>query len=85
MTWGKARKKPIVIQVREVQPNATTLFDGPVEWIKTIEGELKAVPKRDFIIRGIKGELYPIRKDIFFETYDVIEEFCEYSDTEDPQ
>jgi len=82
MTWGKARKKPIVIQVREVEPNATTIFDGQVEWIKTMEGELKAIPERDFVIKGIKGELYPIKKDIFYETYEIIEDFCEKSEVE---
>jgi len=28
---------------------------------------------KDFIIRGVEGEFYPIKKDIFYKTYDVIE------------
>ena len=73
--WVRARKKPIVIRFRAVEPNATTLFDGPVEWIKTREGELKAIPDKDFVIEGIEGELYPIKKEIFHKTYDIIDTF----------
>jgi hypothetical protein len=39
--------------------------------IKTFEGELKAGPG-DWIIRGVKGELYPCRHDIFVMTYDLL-------------
>jgi hypothetical protein len=27
----------------------------------------------DFIIRGVEGEVYPIKKDIFYKTYEVVE------------
>ena len=37
--------------------------------IFTLEGPLFATIG-DYIIRGIKGEFYPCRKDIFEETYD---------------
>lgn len=37
--------------------------------IKTLEGEMIA-NKGDWIIRGVKGELYPCKPDIFAETYD---------------
>jgi len=36
--------------------------------IHTLEGTLKA-QENDYIIKGIKGEFYPCREDIFDETY----------------
>lgn len=41
--------------------------------IKTLEGTMFARPG-DWIIRGIKGELYPCRPDIFAATYEPAEE-----------
>ena len=75
MTWGKARKKPIVIEFREVDPNFFTSV--PAEKIDTREGVLYGYPDKDFIIKGVRGEIYPIGKDIFYETYDVVEEIPE--------
>ena len=40
--------------------------------IKTLEGNFIASPN-DFIIRGVKGEYYPCKPDIFEQTYEVIE------------
>jgi len=40
--------------------------------IKTLEGEMKA-NKGDFIIRGVNGEFYPCKPDIFEKTYEVVE------------
>lgn len=37
--------------------------------IQTLEGELQAKPG-DYIIRGIKGEIYPCKADIFDLTYE---------------
>lgn len=37
--------------------------------IKTLEGNMYA-PWGYYIIRGVKGELYPCRADIFEETYE---------------
>jgi hypothetical protein len=40
------------------------------EWdIRTLEGVMSAGPG-DWIIRGVKGEIYPIKPDIFEETYE---------------
>ena len=63
--WRKARKKPIVVEFREV--------DGK-EQIETQEGVLIAKQNEDYIIRGVDGEIYPIKKSIFYHTYEVIEE-----------
>lgn len=41
--------------------------------ITTPEGEMLAAPG-DWVIRGVKGEVYPCRRDIFAATYDSVEE-----------
>lgn len=58
--------------------------DGPGMWeskdglpekgliIDTLEGELRA-DKNDWIIKGIKGEFYPCKPDIFEQTYEIVE------------
>lgn len=39
--------------------------------IETLEGLYKVV-ENDWIIKGVKGELYPCKPDIFKETYDKV-------------
>lgn len=88
--WKKARKKPIVVEYREVEPNFPSMLlmndavvrtnrftfrdekDLDCERVETLEGILIAFPKQHYIIRGVKGEIYPIKKEIFYETYEVI-------------
>ena len=41
--------------------------------IKTLEGEM-AADHGDFVICGVKGELYPCKPDIFEATYEAVEE-----------
>lgn len=43
--------------------------DGESLFIGTLEGTHQAKPG-DWIIRGVKGELYPCKPDIFAATYD---------------
>lgn len=40
--------------------------------IDTLEGVMRATPG-DYIIRGVQGEFYPCKPDIFAKTYDVTE------------
>ncbi len=40
--------------------------------IQTLEGEQRASAGY-YIVRGIKGEFYAVRKDIFETTYDILE------------
>ncbi len=40
--------------------------------IKTLEGDMRA-GYGDWIIQGVKGELYPCKPDIFEETYELVE------------
>ena len=41
--------------------------------IKTLEGDLTVSPD-DWIIQGVKGEIYPCKPDIFAATYEPAEE-----------
>ncbi len=58
--FRKYKKKPVVIEAYQT--------DEEVE-IKTLEGVMKA-NKGDYIIKGVRGELYPCKPDIFYETYE---------------
>ena len=40
--------------------------------IPTLEGDMKC-SKGDYVIRGIKGEYYPCKPDIFEATYEIVE------------
>lgn len=40
-------------------------------WIGTLEGVMKANPG-DYIIRGIKGEIYPCKAEIFEASYEAV-------------
>lgn len=83
----KYRKKPVVIEAIQWSgfsddiPKIVEFFGGqPVMGrgcdmtiaIQTLEGEMLANPG-DWIIRGVKGELYPCKPDIFDTTYEPAE------------
>ncbi len=44
--------------------------DGDCIIIHTREGAIKGCIGRDYIAKGIEGEFYPIKKEIFEKTYD---------------
>lgn len=46
--------------------------DGSIFKIITLEGTMDAIPN-DWIIRGVKGEHYPCKPDIFDATYERVE------------
>lgn len=56
---------------RVIMPHSNE--DGDSLLIVTLEGEMRA-NKGDYIIKGVKGEIYPCRKDIFEETYELVED-----------
>lgn len=62
----------------DVTEGAATLAVGQVTRIgadlaiHTLEGVMHAKPG-DWIIRGVKGELYPCKPDIFAATYEAVE------------
>lgn len=78
---AKYRKKPVVIEAMmftetnasDVQAfigSAGEANNGPsYVAIHTLEGDMMAVPG-DWIIRGIKGEFYPCKPDIFEGSYE---------------
>ena len=79
------RKKPVVIEAVQVtdstfdndHPNDEHIVGvryDPRErcaYIDTLEGRMRA-DLGDWIIRGVKGELYPCKPDIFEATYDAV-------------
>ena len=42
--------------------------------IETLEGVMRADYNKDYIVRGVYGELYPCKKEIFEETYEKVED-----------
>jgi hypothetical protein len=83
----KFRKKPVVIEAVQVT-DAT--FDAPhpnpehlvgvvydpkrrCAFITTLEGTMRA-DLGDWIIRGVKNELYPCKPDVFEATYEAVTE-----------
>ena len=80
----KFRKKPVVIEAVQFRLNNiddVERFVGgdlgkdaegnPV--IATLEGALR-VSLNDWIIKGVKGEFYPCKPDIFAATYEPVED-----------
>ena len=53
--------------------HCTIPVDGGAITIHTLEGDMKAMPG-DYIIKGIKGEIYPCQADIFEKSYTKIME-----------
>lgn len=45
----------------------------PLPGIKTLEG-IMTVSDGDYIIKGVNGEFYPCKKDIFEKTYNIVKE-----------
>lgn len=78
----KYRKKPVIIEA--LQFNGDNLkeceifiegnYDNTINYpnIITLEGTHR-VSKGDFIIKGVKGEFYPCKPDIFEMTYEKVE------------
>ena len=78
----KYRKKPVVIEamqwdgkdlleLRGFVGDAMLIVPGAV-MIRTLEGDLR-VSRDDYIIKGVQGEFYPCKPDIFEKTYEVCE------------
>ena len=78
----KYRKKLVVIEaIRFIGSNyeeirdfigQNTLCSDLSIVIPTLEGDMVA-QKGDYIIKGVKGEFYPCKPDIFAETYEKVE------------
>jgi hypothetical protein len=86
---AKYRKKPVVIEAIQFTGHNSTEVEawmiglenkrpgvkhgGTVLCIETLEGTMTASPG-DFIIKGVQGEFYPCKPDIFEATYEKVEE-----------
>lgn len=76
------RKKPVVVEAERFDPEHLPLpFGGrgnpcclgPDGWfIETLEGD-HLCTSGDWIIKGVKGEFYPCKPDIFEATYEIVE------------
>lgn len=42
-------------------------------WVRTLEGEMRC-GYGDWLIRGVKGEVYPCKPDIFEMTYEAVDD-----------
>jgi hypothetical protein len=84
---AKYRKKPVVIEAVQWQGTKQSwneIMDmGLTRWkpgdtgsetfiIETLEGD-HLVRKGDYVIKGVKGEFYPCKPDVFEATYEPIE------------
>lgn len=85
---AKFRKKPVIINaIQWTGKNWQEVLDWINSWgtdshgasclhgvvtISTLEGEMTA-SHHDFIIRGLQGEFYPCKPDIFDASYELVE------------
>lgn len=78
----KYRKKPVVIEAIQWTGNneldiEAFINSGKYHWtetgliIDTFEGKMLAL-FGDYIIKGIQGEFYPCKPDIFEQTYELV-------------
>lgn len=83
----KVRKKPVIVEAMQL---LNSNYDIVANWCKgllikrsdnfepsiqimSLEG-LMTARLNDYIIKGVRGEFYPVAKVIFEETYEIIEE-----------
>lgn len=81
MNVKRYRKKPVVVEAIQFTGHnddkclafCPKAFDSPERYasliIPTLEGDHRCNPG-DWIIRGVKGEFYPCKPDIFEATYE---------------
>lgn len=76
----KYRKKPVVIEairfttveaLKKAFPDISMYKKNKVEkiYVQTLEGKME-ISEGDYIIKGIKGEYYPCKPDVFRESYE---------------
>ena len=81
--WVQVRKKPVVVTAISVENDNLNLIkkipslielntdEGISGNIRTLEGS-HVFSESDLIIKGVQGEYYPIKRDIFSETYEMV-------------
>jgi len=79
----KYQKKPVVIEAVQYDGNLSSVkefIDHKVDYsfskddfnILTLEGPIH-VSDGDYVIKGVHGEFYPCKPDIFEETYEPVD------------
>lgn len=75
--YGKERnfsERPKWLEVALYVDKTIEFFDVPEKLtIHTLEGPIYASVD-DYIIKGVDGELYPCKPDIFEKTYEIVED-----------
>lgn len=86
---AKYRKKPIVIDAVMFELGTEDGYDKFLEslgggvrgikmvekpYIQTLEGHYPVEEGRHYIVTGVRGERYPVEKEIFEETYELVNE-----------
>lgn len=76
---GPIRVKQFMMNMQSLQEQEIVRVDDRIVeinpaygWIDTMENAHEVTPG-DYIIRGIKGEFYPCKPDIFEHTYDLVD------------
>jgi hypothetical protein len=80
----KYRKKPVIIEAEHYLGDDESVYrirkfvgieldgNGRGLFIETLEGIMEISPN-DWVIRGVKGEYYPCKPDIFDASYEKVE------------
>ena len=81
----KVRKKPVVVEAVQFDGSDEScnwilpqLISGQIGrsvahlYIKTLEGVMTA-NIGDWIVKGVNGEFYPCKPDVFIKTYDILD------------
>jgi len=66
LTWMPSNR--LVVRVLGMEDSSDSLQWTYEYFIQTLEGDMK-ISEGDFIIKGVKGEFYPCKPDIFYATY----------------
>lgn len=64
----------LYVKDHEGEPVSTGVWIDPADgalMIRTLEGDMRVSPG-DYVIRGVQGEFYPCKPNIFAQTYELI-------------
>lgn len=70
--WFKLGDHPKVVDIPDNLKDFIPVREGATGYIDTLEGG-HFVTAGDWIIKGVKGEFYPCKSDIFEKTYELVE------------
>ena len=67
----KYRKRALVVDADPYRPGMEDGFENGEPFIKTLEGNM-IVRKGDYVVTGIEGERYPVKRSIFRKSFEPI-------------